>query len=347
MEILSFLRFLFLLSVLIFVHEGGHFLIARLFGVAVEEFGFGIPPRVWGKKIGGTVYSLNLLPIGGFVRLKGEEGETLGFGGAGSFAVQSKLKRAGIVAAGALGNLFLAWIAFSLLWGIGKTVPAGKVLVNEVTPGSPAYSAGISGGDYIVSFNSEPVETAEGLLSLTQKNLDRLVTLGFEREGSTSAVSVVPRSTPPEGEGPLGIGITTAVKEEKAPFWQAPWFGLQETFRTLSLMLEGLGKTVVSLFRGEEVMVGGPVAIYAFSRIYAEGFKPFVDFMALLSLNLVVINLLPIPALDGGRLLFIGIEALRRKKLSPRTEAAINSVGLALLLVLIALLSIRDIRTFF
>src|SRR3990172_1810378 len=126
MELLSILRFVALLSILIFVHEGGHFLIARLFGVAVEEFGFGIPPRVWGKKIGGTIYSLNLLPIGGFVRLRGEEGETLGFGGADSFAVQSKLKRAGIVAAGALGNFFLAWVVFSLLWGVGKTVAAGE-----------------------------------------------------------------------------------------------------------------------------------------------------------------------------------------------------------------------------
>lgn len=347
MDLIAIGRFVILLSILIFVHEVGHFLAARWSGVKVEEFGFGLPPRIWGKKIKGTIYSLNLLPIGGFVRLKGEMGETLGFGGADSFAVQSKLKRVGIVVAGVLGNLFLAWIAFSLLWGIGKTVPVGKVLVNEVAPGSPAYSAGISEGDYIISFNSEPVETAEELLSLTQKNLDRLVTLGFEREGLASAVSVVPRSTPPEGEGPLGIGITTAVKEEKALFWQAPWFGLRETFRTLSLMLEGLGVMVASLFRGEEVMVGGPVAIYAFSRVYAEGFKPFVDFMALLSLNLVVINLLPIPALDGGRLLFIGIEALRRKRLAPQTEAAINSIGLAFLLALIVLLSIRDIRIFF
>ena len=347
MEILALLRFIALLSILIFVHEGGHFLIARLFGVAVEEFGFGIPPRVWGKKIGGTIYSLNLLPIGGFVRLKGEEGETLGFGGADSFAVQSKLKRVGIVAAGALGNLFLAWIVFSLLWGIGKTVAAGKVLVNEVSVGSPAYSVGLAEGDFILSFNEERVETAEELLSLTKESLGQTAKLGFERDGEAVSVSIVPRADPPGGEGPLGVGITTATKEEKAPFWQVPWFGLRETFQTLTAMLKGLGQTVGSLFRGEEVMVGGPVAIYAFSKVYADGFKPFIDFMALLSLNLVVVNLLPIPALDGGRILFIGIEAIRRKKLSPRTEATINSVGLAALIVLIVLLSVRDIRTFF
>ncbi|MEX0887998.1 MAG: M50 family metallopeptidase [Patescibacteria group bacterium] len=347
MELVSILRFIALLSILIFVHEGGHFLIARLFGVAVEEFGFGIPPRVWGKKIGGTIYSINLLPIGGFVRLKGEEGETLGFGGAGSFAIQSKLKRAGIVAAGALGNFLLAWLVFSFLWGLGKNVPAGKVLVNEVTAGSPAEEAGISAGDYIFSFNGEPVETSEELLALTEENLGKTSSLGFEREGEAVTVSVVPRADPPVGEGPLGVGITTAVKEEKAPFWQTPWFGLRETFQTLGAMIRGLGQTVGNLFRGEEIQIGGPVAIYAFSKVYADGFKPFLDFMALLSLNLVVVNLLPIPALDGGRILFIGIEAIRRKKLSPRTEAAINSVGLAVLITLIVLLSLRDVRTFF
>src|SRR3989304_4761579 len=179
MEILSILRFLFLLSVLIFVHEGGHFLIARLFGVAVEEFGFGIPPRLWGKKIGGGGYLLYFFSIGGFVRLKGEEGETLGFGGADSFAVQSKFKRAGIVAAGALGNFLLAWLVFSLLWGLGKTVSAEKVLVNAVSVGSPAYSAGLAEGDFILSLNEERVETAEELLSLTKENLGGTAKLGF------------------------------------------------------------------------------------------------------------------------------------------------------------------------
>jgi regulator of sigma E protease len=347
MDLGSIIRFVLLLSILIFVHEGGHFLIARLFGVAVEEFGFGIPPRVWGKKIKGTIYSINLLPIGGFVRLKGEEGETLGFGGADSFAVQSKLKRAGIVAAGALGNFLLAWLVFSLLWGLGKNVPADKVLVNEVSVGSPADSAGISKGDYILSFNGERVETSEELLSLTKESLGQTAVLGFEREEEAMSVSIVPRANTPEGEGPLGIGITTALKEEKAPFWQTPWFGLKETFQTLTAMLKGLGQTVGSILQGEEVLIGGPVAIYAISKIYADGFKPFLDFMALLSLNLVVVNLLPIPALDGGRILFIGIEAIRRKKLSPRIEMAINSIGLAALIALIVLLSIHDVRTFF
>jgi regulator of sigma E protease len=271
----------------------------------------------------------------------------MGFGGADSFAIQSKLKRIGIIAAGALGNFILAWLIFSFLWGWGINVPAGKVLVNEVAGGSPAARAGISIGDYILSINGETTETAEELSTLTRENVGQSVELAFEREGEKVAVSVVPRANPPAGEGALGVGIITAVKEGKVPFWQTPWFGLREAVETLAAMIKSLGQTVADLFQGKEVAVGGPVAIYAYSKVYADGLKPFLSFMALLSLNLVVVNLLPIPALDGGRVLFIGIEALRRKKLSPRTEVAINSIGLALLIVLIVLLSIKDVRTFF
>lgn len=348
MDIVAIGRFIILLSILIFVHEAGHFLLARLFGVKVEEFGFGIPPRIFGKKIKGTTYSINLLPIGGFVQLKGEIGESLGFGGADSFAVQSKLKRVGIVAAGALGNFFLAWLIFSFLMNYGIAVPAGKVLVRDVFEGSPAHSALIVPGDFILSIGGEPTKTAEELMRLTRDYLNKPVVLEIEREGSRSAVRMTPRSNPPEGEGALGIGIVSAFTKKTVPFWQTPFLGFQEAARTLSEMIKGLGETVADLLQGESVQVGGPLAIYAYSKSYADnGFQSFLSFMALISINLVVVNLLPIPALDGGRILFIGIEALRRKKLSPRTETAINSVGLVVLLALIVLLSIRDIRTFF
>ncbi len=348
MDIVAIGRFIILLSILIFVHEAGHFLLARLSGVKVEEFGFGIPPRIFGKKIKGTIYSLNLLPIGGFVQLKGETGESLGFGGADSFAVQSKLKRVGIVAAGALGNFVLAWLIFSFLMNYGMAVPAEKVLVTGVSEGSPAQSAMINSGDFVLSIAGEPTETSEELLRLTREHLDKSVVLEIEQGGSRVTVRVVPRSNPPEGEGPLGVGIATAFTKKTVPFWQTPFLGFKEAAQTLVEMLKGLGGTISDLLRGEEVQVGGPLAIYAYSKSYADGgFQSFLSFMALISINLVVVNLLPIPALDGGRILFIGIEALRRKKLSPRTEAAINSVGLALLLALIVLLSIRDIRTFF
>ncbi len=348
MDLIALGRFLILLSILIFVHETGHFLMARIFGVKIEEFGFGLPPRVFGKRVKGTIYSLNLLPIGGFVRLKGEAGESLGFGGADSFAVQSKFKRVLIVGAGVLGNFGLAWLIFSVLFNFGVREPAGKVLVREVAVGSPAAAAMILPGDFVLSIAGEPTETADELLRLTKERLDQPVELRIEQHGSPVTVTVVPRSAPPEGEGPLGISITTAFTTRAVPFWQTPLLGFREAARGVWGMLRGLGETVVHLFRGETVQVGGPVAIYAYSRDYAEGgLFPFLNFMALLSLNLAVVNLLPIPALDGGRILFIGVEALRRKKLSPQAEAAINSVGLALLIGLVVLLSIRDLRIYF
>src|SRR3989304_10001926 len=210
MEILALLRFIALLSILIFVHEGGHFLIARLFGVAVEEFGFGIPPRMWGKKIGGTIYSLNLLPIGGFVRLKGEEaGETLGFGGADSFAIKSKLRRAAIIAAGALGNFILAWLLFSVLWGVRNLVSAEKVLVSQVLDGSPAQEAGIHPGDFILSLNGVPTSQAEELIRLTRENPGKTVILSVESGREVQEIAVLVRAQPPQGEGPIGFAVAT------------------------------------------------------------------------------------------------------------------------------------------
>ncbi|OGC54197.1 hypothetical protein A2797_00210 [candidate division WWE3 bacterium RIFCSPHIGHO2_01_FULL_48_15] len=349
MEIISLLRFLILLSVLIFVHEGGHFLFAKKFGVKVEEFGFGLPPRLWGKKIKDTIYSLNLLPLGGFVRLKGEEqAEALGLGQVGSFAIQSKWKRAVIIAAGAFGNFLLAWLLFSALLVIGNPVPAGKVAIGAVAQNSPAAQIGLDPGDFILSFNGEKVETAGELVGLTNQNIGKLVVFEIEEDGQVRLAAAIPRENPPEGEGRLGIQITTAIGEEKFPLWQVPFIGLQRTVEALGAMVVGLGQAIADLFAGKEVAVGGPVAIYALTESVANGgFKIFLQFVALLSLNLVVVNLLPIPALDGGRILFIGIEAIRRKKLSPRTEHLVNSIGFAFLLALIVLISIRDIGRFF
>lgn len=348
MDIVSLVRFLLLLSVLIFVHEGGHFLFAKLFGVKVEEFGFGLPPRLWGKKIKDTIYSLNLLPIGGFVRLKGEEGEALGLGGAGSFAIQSKWKRALIVAAGALGNFLLAWILFSSLLLVGNPVAAGKVLVTAVKENSPAAEVGIDPGDFILSFEGRKVKTASELVELTNKNVGKLSVLEIEETGQVRLAAVTPREDPPPGEGRLGIMIATAIGEEKVPVWQAPFLGFWRSVQALSEITVGVGTAIVDLFQGKEVAVGGPVAIYAFTQTAADGgFKFFLQFVTLLSLNLVVVNLLPLPALDGGRILFVAIEAIRGKKLSPKTEHALNSLGFAFLLLLIILISLKDVRTFF
>jgi regulator of sigma E protease len=347
MDFLSLLRFLFLLSILIFVHESGHFLLAKFFGVKVEEFGFGIPPRVWGKKIRGTIYSLNILPIGGFVRLKGEEGEFLGFGGADSFAVKSKLKRTAILVAGVLGNFLFAWFIFSILLGFGTTVLAGKAVIEGVGEESPAAAVGVSVGDFIVSFAGEKTRTSGELIKIVNENLGKLSVMVVESNGVRREITVTPRIDPPEGEGPLGI-VTSSVVEKEVSAWEAPFWGIWYTSQYLVEMVKGLGQIVVDAFRGVAVQVGGPLAVYSLSKAYAvEGWDAFAQLMALLSLNLVVVNLLPIPALDGGRILFIAIEAIRRKKLSPEIERTLNSLGFAFLLILVALITAHDIKTFF
>ncbi len=147
---MSILVFLLALSVLVFVHEFGHFIAAKKSGVKVEEFGFGLPPRIFGRKIGDTLYSINLLPIGGFVKLKGEEGEVMGFGSEGSFASASNPKRLVIVVSGVVGNLILAYLIFVLLFLVGNPTMAGKVKISDVAKNSPAEASQIKPGDYVL-----------------------------------------------------------------------------------------------------------------------------------------------------------------------------------------------------
>ncbi len=345
---MALIPFLVMFSLLVFVHEGGHFIFAKLFGVKVEEFGFGYPPRLWGKKIKGTLYSINLIPFGGFARLKGEEGEVSGVSDADSFAVQSAWKRALVISGGVLGNFILAWILLTLLFTFGNPTLADKVRVDLVNADSPAAQVGIKAGDYILSFEGEEVETADELVSLIVENKGKLSVLEVERGGEIQQVSAVPRADPPEGEGPLGFVISNAVEYQKTAFWKAPFTAFVEVTKTIGQMVRFVFRLVEDLFRGKEVLIGGPVAIFAVTETYASyGLEVFMQFIAFLSMNLIVINLVPIPVLDGGRLLFIAIETVRGRKISPQTERFVNSLGLAFIVILMILISIKDVQTFF
>jgi regulator of sigma E protease len=345
---MAIIPFLIVFSLLIFFHEFGHFLFARIFGVAVSEFGFGYPPRLWGKRIGNTLYSINLIPFGGFAKIKGTEAEVSGFGDADSFAVQSPWKRILILCGGVFGNLILAWLIFTALSIAGNPAPAGKVYVDSVSAGSPAAQAGIKAGDYIVSVDGEKVETATELVDLTSRSAGRAVALVVEQNGGSTIVSITPRTSPPAGEGPLGFAVSTGIVYVTTPFWRAPIAGAVESFGAIAEMARLFVKLISDLVKGESVLVGGPVAILALSGTYASyGVRIFAQFIALLSLNLLVINLLPFPALDGGRLAFVAVELVLRRKISDRTEQFINSVGFALLLIIMILVSIRDVQVFF
>lgn len=345
---MAILPFLILFSLLIFVHEGGHFILSKLFGVSVPEFGFGYPPRIWGKRLKGTLYSINLIPFGGFARIKGTEGEYSGIGDADSFAVQPMWRRVAITVGGVLGNFVLAWLLFSILFIVGNPTAAGKVHVDEVAENSPVAVVGIAAGDYILSFEGEKVETSDELIALIAGNAGKLSVMEVERAGETRLAAAVPRADPPEGEGALGFTISTGILYEKMAVWKAPFFALAETAKTAGLMVKFAAELIGDLLKGEAVMVGGPVAILALTGTYVSyGLRIFAQFAALLSINLVVVNLLPIPALDGGRLLFVAVEAIRGKKVSARTENFVNSLGFICLLILMVLISIHDVQTFF
>lgn len=348
----SLIRFGIVFSLLVFVHELGHFLVAKWRKVRVEEFGFGLPPRIWGRKFKGTVYSLNFIPLGGFVKLKGEDPEVAGFGDADSFRVKSKISRTAIILAGVLGNLALAWLIFSLLFMVGNPRISGQTVIEEVLSGSPAEGVGILPGDTVLSVDGRPVETTDELVFLIKQKAGAPVKLRVDRVGEIKDFSVVPRPEPPTGEGPLGVKIALVdpqVNLISYPFGQALWQAGGEVGRILRDMLVGLVTMIARIFtRGEiPTEVTGVVGIKAMTDVAASmGKRFFLQFVALLNLNLFIFNLLPVPALDGGRLLFVGLEVVFRKRLSPKIEKIANNLGLAFLLLLSALVTIKDIATF-
>lgn len=360
MELLTIggiLVFVIILSVLVLIHELGHFLTAKKFGIKVEEFGFGFPPRIFGKKIGETIYSINLLPVGGFVKLYGEDDA-----GGGSlkkakseagtkdlkraFFARPAWQRALVVLAGVIMNFLLAIVIISYLFsGPGVGVPTDHVRITEVANNSPAQKSGLKVGDEVLAVNGTTIKDTNQFAKIAQSNAGKPMELRYERNGKESTVKITPRKNVPKGEGPLGVGITS-VDIIKYPWYKAPFYGTIEVFKFSWMILTGLGGVVGNLATKGEVPTdaAGPVGI---AQIVIEAFKrglvPVLWIAAVLSLNLAVLNILPIPALDGGRLFFILIELITRKKVDPKYETMAHAVGLAVLLGLILLITFFDI----
>ncbi|MBU2051726.1 M50 family metallopeptidase [Patescibacteria group bacterium] len=335
----SILTFLIILSVLILVHELGHFFSAKRNGIKVEEFGFGYPPRLFGITKGGTIYSLNLLPFGGFVRMLGEDvGE-----GRQSFFVQPKSVRTTVLLAGVTMNFLLGVVLFGVIYTkLGIPEPVDYLTVVSVTADSPAEQAGIKAKDKVISFSNN-----DDFINYINDNRGKTISLQL----SDRLVEVVPRTTDatPEGQGALGVTITN-IDYVQYPFWQRPFrgmaLGVKEAFAWGREILNALGQTVARLIQGQRPQdVAGPVGIYQISKSAGEqGFLAVLQFTGILSINLAILNLLPLPALDGGRLLFIGLEAISGRKVKPKLEQTIHLVGMALLIGLMILVTVNDIR---
>ena len=328
--------------ILVVIHELGHFAVAKFFNVKVNEFGVGFPPKLFGWKKGETEYTLNALPLGGFVRLEGEDEST----GPRSLASKSPGVRAAIISAGSVMNAILAIAIFTVLFMIPREVTLGDVVVDAVSPNSPAAEAGIGPGDRIVAVNGQPVESIREVSAGISRNLGEELPLTIETAGQTKDLTVVPRWNPPEGEG--NVGVRLDLQNERVETlsyypWEAVGKGVVQIGEVLTLTWRA---TTHWLFRDAPTPFAGPVGIVSGSKeaVDVAGLDALIPLAALLSISLAIFNILPIPALDGGRLLFVIIEIIRRgKKIPADKERLVHVLGFALLITIVLMVSFNDI----
>lgn len=367
---MSILIFLLVLSVLVLIHEAGHFLVAKWSGVKPEEFGVGFPPRAigWVKRDGkwqrvkrgemdasGTIWSINWLPLGGFVRLKGEQGEAATE--KDSFAAAVLWKKFAIIAAGVVMNWVLATAIFTSGYLIGvpmetANLPAqarishASVEVTQIVTGSPAERAGLMMGDEIRSVNGQTVASAGDARTKihegSNEDVARLIVL---RNGEERQLVAHPGAV--EGVNGRGIGVgLTDMGIVRWPWWQAPIEGAKATIFYTKTIVLGLGGLVRDLVVTRQVsqQVSGPLGIAVITgQVAHQGIWALLHFAAILSINLAVVNFLPIPGLDGGRAVFLLAEFARRKRVNPALEATIHGIGFIALLLLIVLVTIQDL----
>lgn len=329
------------ISFLILVHEFGHFLAAKSFGLLVEEFGFGFPPKIFSKKIGETVYSLNLLPFGGFVKIYGETPQSGAMDRLRSFSHQSAGKRILVILAGVLMNFIFGWLIISSVYIIG--VPRSLVITG-LNENSPAALAGIKIGDQIADFKE-----SDDFIGFVKENRGREIILNIKRGGESIPFKLIPRVDAPPGEGALGVAFSEAGLE-KQPLLRSFVEGFKTSILIIGSIFSGLWSLLVGLFTQGKILEGfvGPVGIFGFANQAAGlGLVYLLQLIGLISLNLFVLNVLPFPALDGGRLFFILIEKIKGSPLSPNFEKSANAFGFIVLLILMIAITVRDIGRLF
>ncbi len=402
------------LSILVFVHELGHYLAAKLSKVVVEEFGFGYPPRLFtfwhtkgkavidGKEViiprdfalpkelvsgsrvhyrsepdakdrqvltwleevdpddpssvgastvdlldPGTVFSVNAIPFGGFAKMLGEEDPS----SPGSLASKSKLSRIFVLSAGAGMNLLTAVLFFSLAMALGAPTVADpeNAVVNSVSPGSPAEAAGFLPGDLILRADDTEILTITGLQEHTQAHLGVPVVVTVKRGEDLLELSVVPRVDPPSGEGPMGIGLSPRTEVKRYAWYEALWSGLKQTVGLVTFMFTVPVQVIRGLIPAELARPVGPVGV---GQLVGDAVQysldtgwwfPAMQIMGSLSVALAITNLLPLPALDGGRILFVIVEGIRGRRVDPAKEGLVHLIGMALLVALMLFITWQDL----
>ena len=330
------------LSVLILVHELGHFIAAKATGVPVEEFGIGFPPRIFGKKWRGTIYSINWIPFGGFNKIAGEIDPAVPKG----LASRGYGVRLLVLSGGIIMNLLLPFVLLAVAFMVPHDIVDGKVLVTGVDTGSPAATTGIEAGDYIVAVNGRPVKSAGDLARNVQLHLgaEMDVTV-LHADNATETLSLVPRWKPPAEEGAIGIEykvVDPAIVSESLPVWEAILAGARSCFETLVLYKNG----IVGMIMGTVPFVPtGPVGIVQVAgEVAHSGVSPVLELTAFISIAIAITQIIPFPALDGGRIIFVLFEWARRgKRVSPRVEGIVHTIGFIVLLAVLVLITYQDI----
>ncbi len=369
---MSIILFIIILATLILVHELGHFIAAKRAGVRVDEFGIGFPPRIFSRKIGGTVYSINLFPVGGFVKIFGENGETINSEqliindeikpekvvGGQSLTTKSRLVQAWIIAAGIIFNLVFAWILISIGFIVGTPyssndsvygahVQNSKLVITHVLEKSPASLVGLNRGDRITTLsagaNILTVPTVETVQKFINENDDVVIT--YERGSEVQTIFIEPENGVVDGRRAIGISMDS-IGILKLKFHEALYEGFITTSRFTLEMFVGILGFFNDIFTGSADFsnVAGPVGIVGVVRDTAAiGFMHLLSLTALISINLAVINFLPFPALDGGRLFFLAIEAIKRSPINPKIVNITNSIGFIFLILLMVVVTYHDI----
>ncbi len=352
--LLTILSFVMVMGVVVVIHELGHLIAAKRNGIVVEEFGMGYPPRLVRLfERGGTVYTINAIPFGGFARMRGEDDPTQ----PGSFAAASRWARFITLAAGPLMNFVLAVFLFAILGMLQGVPDASKpgAVVNALVSGAPAEQAGMLVNDRIIAADGEPLESITDLQSYTSAHLGQPIRYTLIRTDETTRaeqtldITVTPRVNPPQNEGALGIQIGTVMRPTY--IWEAAWSGVRSVGEIIYMTFAIPANLIREGRPIDEAGFMGPVGIAAttgqFVRygLSTESIQPILYFIAVISAALGLTNLLPIPALDGGRLLFLAVEMIRGRRIEPAREGMVHLVGFGLLLLLVGLLTVREVSS--
>lgn len=361
--ILTLIIAVFSLLFLVVTHELGHFLVAKAFGIRVEEFGIGYPPKIWGKKIGETVYSLNLIPFGAFVRIFGHEER---ISDPRSFSTKPIWQRMLVVLGGVITFWIVAYVIFCIVMIMGaptivedndaKGLVDIKVQLLSISKDSPAEKAGLQVGDTVTGFTNEngesyTVETVGKLQDLIKENKGNEVSLGIKRGGEILNVKTALKENNDNGQGILGVGLVrTALKSY--PWYEAPIRGAEATWNLTVMVVDGWVTTFSSLFKGQGVPQGvevrGVVGIFdLFLQAGGMGAIYFLQFVAIIAVSLALVNVLPIPALDGGWFILLVLEMIRKKPISEKIEKNVSSFFFLLLISLMLFVTIKDIIRLF